>query len=118
MDGEDGNSGKPMVGARVNGHAPSTFQAKLAGVAEVAVGEAVEERETSDAVEVGRDRRDADDFQVVVECQGRNGNGKAVDGEFAVVGAAELQVVQWAACAKQAIVLLRDQMEARGKRTR
>src|SRR5262249_55550534 len=69
--------------------ASSDLQAELAGIAEIAVTEAIQEAKRGDAVHAGRSGKNANSANVPVEAEGRDLHADKVQGKGTEVGTAE-----------------------------
>ena len=96
----------------------SKFQSELAGIAKVAVGEAIEKGKTGDAVKPYRRRGNADRMDIPTESESRNLYWKIVDPKTAAVRTAKSSRQTRHATASQAIRLLQQKFKTGTERTR
>ncbi len=89
----------------------STLQPELVGIAEVAVGEPVEEGETGDAVKSRRSGRYADSADDFLKSKPRQPDANIINWKRTVVGAPKIHGWMRNAAAKQAIVFVEDKLE-------
>ncbi|MCE9530623.1 MAG: hypothetical protein K8T89_05765 [Planctomycetes bacterium] len=85
-------------------------------IAEVAVGEAVQEAEASDAVETSSDGRDTYDANMLIETKQRDLNSNGVNGKQTGKSAAKPHLSQSSSAKCPTVIFIKDQFEMRMSR--